>query len=588
MSSPPRSTNESSKPLSPPTNDNGPPTAAAFSPQTWSHSPSVPKHRSTILVHQKSPLLVATPPQITRALAYSHPFITPLNRLLGLLSWSTDDPWESFLLVAVFWGVTLYGDVLFRTAGPILLVVGLMFGMYLRRYSLLSSTGWTGEKRGHKRGPSSVSETDGTSLKHRKSLDEIVDTLKVFTSRCNILLDPFLTLTDFLSTQSTATTATTRPALTAMFLRIVLVTPVWWLLTLPPFYILTTKRIVLFFGTVALTWHSQPARVTRTILWRSRLGRRLTALITGLDVAAPPPRDTSAAKGSKSAARSVARQPDVAKAANSRRRPSSPGIRFTFSLYENQRRWLGIGWTSSMLAYERAAWTDEHNNASAPPELFELPEVDGGHAVWKWVPGSTWRVEGGGGWVYYDTKWRDGRRGKDGWGRYTRRRKWVRDAELVEADPNDAGAEKVKSAPAAAAAIEEKLNAGAECGSESKGYTLDSSAMTSSTLVNSAVDDSSADGASVRSRASAGALRWLPAARRQSQGAQSQKSIASVASGRSGASGVSTETASEKSRSPISLNAQSPMVHKEWPGLPLQLLVLNPHGPIKPNIHGRH
>ena len=29
-------------------------------------------------------------------------------------------------------------------------------------------------------------------------------------------------------------------------------------------------------------------------------------------------------------------------------------------------------------------------------------------------------------------KWNDGRRGQDGWDRYTRRRKWCRDAELVE------------------------------------------------------------------------------------------------------------------------------------------------------------
>jgi hypothetical protein len=33
-------------------------------------------------------------------------------------------------------------------------------------------------------------------------------------------------------------------------------------------------------------------------------------------------------------------------------------------------------------------------------------------------------------------QWRDGRRGKDGWGRYTRRRKWCRDAELVEVTPS--------------------------------------------------------------------------------------------------------------------------------------------------------
>ena len=37
------------------------------------------------------------------------------------------------------------------------------------------------------------------------------------------------------------------------------------------------------------------------------------------------------------------------------------------------------------------------------------------------------------GWWYYDNKWRDGKK-SDGWGKYTRRRKWVRRAELVEVE----------------------------------------------------------------------------------------------------------------------------------------------------------
>src|SRR6195952_122189 len=97
--------------------DANPPTYAAFSPTSTSGYSATSKQRSTIIVHKKSPLLVATPPQITRALAHSHPFLLPLNRLVGLLSWSTDDPWESFLLVATFWGVTLYGSHIIRYAG---------------------------------------------------------------------------------------------------------------------------------------------------------------------------------------------------------------------------------------------------------------------------------------------------------------------------------------------------------------------------------------------------------------------------------------------------------------------------------------
>lgn len=424
-----------------PSNDPNPPTVAPFSPA------SNRNHlRSTILVHQKSPLLVATPPQITRALAYSYPFLLPLNKLVGLLSWTTDDPWESFLLVAAFWFVILYGDVVVRWAGPIVLVVGLILGMYSRRYSLLSSSGVTGEKV-HKRNDSDPHTS------HHKSLDEIVDALKLFTTRCNILLDPFLNLTDFLSTQRTATSATTRPALTTLFIRILLVSPVWYILTLPPFYIITTRRVVITFGTLALSWHSRPARVSRTIIWRSRSVRRVCTILTGLDFGEPTPRTSQPvnADGTRPPLPPRKTPSQIALSlAQKNRRPSSPGIRFTFTIFENQRRWLAIGWTHSMLAYERASWTDEHLNASSPPSKFTLPEVEGGLAHWRWVDGSQWRVDSAAdakstsssdsGWWYYDNKWRDGRR-TDGWGRYTRRRKWFRDAELIERPLAEATAE---------------------------------------------------------------------------------------------------------------------------------------------------
>jgi hypothetical protein len=455
MSGPSRSSNDASFPL--PTGDPNPPTYATFTPSTLGQSTPQTKLRSAILVHQKSPLLAATPPQITRVLAYSHPFILPLNKLAGLLTWTSGDAWESFLLVASFWATVMYGDFVTRYAGPIMVVSGLILGMYTRRYSPLSSTGWTGEKgqKGHKR---AESESD---IKHHKSLEEIVDSLKLFTSRCNILLDPFLRLTDFLSTQRTATSATTRPALTVLFIRILFVLPIWILLTLPPFYILSTKRVVLAVGTVMLSWHSRPARVTRTLLWRSRVTRKTCAFLTGLNFGDIVSADKKGAPPLPPRKKSTQ---EVAASLAAKRRPESTGVRFTFSIYENQRRWLGIGWTSSMLAYERASWTDEHLNSVPPKESFELPEVEGGQSRWRWVQNSEWKIDGGdkdskappseeAGWIYYDNKvglrshyaqlrslknlqWRDGRRGQDGWGRYTRRRKWFRDAELVESTPS--------------------------------------------------------------------------------------------------------------------------------------------------------
>ena len=301
------------------------PTVAAFAPT-----------QRRVLVQQQSPLLNATPPQITRALTYSHPFLLPLTKLVGLLSWS-GDPWESFLVVAVFWATVLYGDEVIRWAGP--LVVGglLVGGLYLRRYSPLSTRS------------------------HRKSLDEIVETLNTFTARCNVLVEPLLQLTEFLSTQRSPTSTTTRPALTTLLLRLLALLPIWIVPTI------ATRHVMLVAGTLILSWHSRPARISRTLLWRSRTVRRLVSFITGLRLT-----------------------PEKSYAA------VTTGVKFTFTLWQNQRRWLGLGWTSSMLAYERAAWTDEHLNASPSKDDFK-PTVNG--AVWKWV--SEWKDDG---WIYYDNK----------------------------------------------------------------------------------------------------------------------------------------------------------------------------------------
>ncbi|KAJ5782765.1 hypothetical protein N7457_004539 [Penicillium paradoxum] len=410
-----------------------PPTVAAFSPSTITGSALTSRQRSSVIVHRKSPLLVATPPAITRALAYSHPFLLPLNKLAGLITWTSGDPWQSFLLLATFWMIVLYSDVIILWAGPILVVVALILGMYARRYSPLSSTTSTGEK--HK-----TKVTQDSSLRHQKSLDEIVDTLRIFTTRCNILLEPLLDLTDFLSTQRTPTSATTRPALTALFIRIILVTPVWIVLTLPPFYLLTTRRIIMTLGTAFLTYHSRPSRVSRVILWRSRAVRRLCAAATGLPLADIPSHQQKVSAQAQGQSQGL----NI-----STRRRNNEGVRFTFVVYENQRRWLGVGWTYSLFPAERGPWTDEHMNNVAPKETFELPDVRTGDAKWRWVEGSEWRVEGadnfngksdskgstGEGWIYYDNKWNDGRRGQDGWDRYTRRRKWYRDAELADLSP---------------------------------------------------------------------------------------------------------------------------------------------------------
>lgn len=455
------SRDDASSGASPPTFDapptGAPPTYATFSPVTLhGNTPSKSSRTSTILVHQKSPLLLATPPQITRALAYSHPFLLPLNSLVGLLTWSTGDAWESFLLVCAFWAIVLYGDVVVTWAGPVVVGMGLIAGMYGRRYSPLSTSGcveprslfrdFTAKKAGgdasqakaakgnnvdkkqaakHKRGDSEI-----TNTKHQKTLDEIVETLKEFTGRCNVLLEPLLEMTDFLSTQQTPTSATTRPALTVIFMRLLIITPIWIALTAPPWRIITTRRVVLVAGTLVLTWHARPMRVARAILWRSMTVRRLAAGITGLYFEATDKTpEIQIHEASKTGPHRI--ESELTKAlrrpgslhGNHRRSASTnktAGVKFTFIIYENQRRWLGLGWTNSLFAYERPAWTDEHSNPVPAKDEFELPEVeDGSRMEWRWVEEGRWRVDGvqdeqepvdydgdeaKNGWIFYDNK----------------------------------------------------------------------------------------------------------------------------------------------------------------------------------------
>ncbi|KAK6497480.1 peroxisome- protein, variant 2 [Arthrobotrys musiformis] len=431
----------SSSYLAPPdaaSNDPNPPTVAPFS-KSLSPSERALYHQ----VFQKSPLLVSTPPQVTKALSQVYPYAKFANQVAGLLTWTTEDPWESFLLVAAFWAVTLYGDLVIKWFGNVLIVLVLALGMFARN-----------QKR----------------KDEHPSLDDILDTLQLLSARLAVLTDPFSSLAAFLSVGQSPTTATMGPTLITLFIRILFVSPIWIALCSSPFRIITPRRVVMFVGTTFLSWHSRPARVTRTILWRSAMIRDICERITGLNLTPqeatePPPLPPRVgAQGRKISDDKAAhkRTPSSVVASHfknkssplgnlNQNRGTAPGVRFTFSIYENQRRWLGVGWTSSLFAYERPAWTDEHLSACPAVEEFHLPEAKNG-MKWQWVESQKWQVEGeedgkkaGNGWVYYDNKWRNGKRGVDSWSAYTRRRRWYRNAELVEddAEDDDTGTESV-------------------------------------------------------------------------------------------------------------------------------------------------
>ena len=439
-----------SRPSSPrPAGDPHPPTTATFAPVP---SAAAALHRQlhrTTLVAPPSPLLVATPPPVTRALAGAYPFVAALDHALALLTWSAPSAWPSALLLAGFWLVALYGDLVVRWAGPALLLLAL--GAGVRAMQAASPAGGGGGSgraaEGHVRkgsdGAGAGGASGGATVAVHTSLDEIVAALDRCTARAHLLLDPARRLVDRLGSphapgdddDGDGGDESLAPALAALALRIFVLLPVWAALAHPAAGVITPRRITLVLGTLALTWHARPARALRALLWRSRSVRRLGSAVTGLDLHEIP---AVPARTPSSIGASATKAAGAGGGSGGRR-----GVRFTFTVYQNQRRWLGLGWTSSLFAYERAAWTDEQLNPSPPKDQVRLPEVDagkGGGAAWRWVEGSSWRVEPAPGaagkaraegWTFFDNKWQHGG-AADGWGKYTRRRKWCRDAELVD------------------------------------------------------------------------------------------------------------------------------------------------------------
>ncbi|KAG6891742.1 hypothetical protein C0992_006162 [Termitomyces sp. T32_za158] len=89
--------------------------------------------------------------------------------------------------------------------------------------------------------------------------------------------------------------------------------------------------------------------------------------------------------------------------------PSSPvpvpALRFLFTVYENQRWWVGLDWTAALLPGERPSWCSPPPTHApvSPPNAFALPSAttvflpDGkGHrvkrtAIWRWEE-PDWRV----------------------------------------------------------------------------------------------------------------------------------------------------------------------------------------------------
>lgn len=381
-----------------------------------------PLDKSKTSKPQTSPLLSATPPTVSKALVKAYPYLLIVNKLLSIATWTNDDCWINVVMICVYSLAVLYFESLVIWFGHIIIVGIITMYAYLNKRI--------------------VQET-----KMHPTLDEVIQALTATCIKADMLLNPITSL-------SLTAYDIKRLLFTTLFL-----TPLYLIIT---FLLIKPRIILLISGIYLLTYHSSQARVTRKIIWKIKLARLICFYLTGLDFSQARNHSLFAAAFAK-----VQKNAGFDPSKSSGNKP----VRFTYVIYENQRRWLGIGWTSNLLSYERTPWTDEFLNESSALDSFQLPNASDdvnfnnplessskmNGASWRWVD-KTWRLDltndgaitlpnnkrskttanpsSDEGYIYYDNTWKKPLT-EDSFSKYTRRRRWIRTAELVFNDPTD-------------------------------------------------------------------------------------------------------------------------------------------------------
>lgn len=376
-----------------------------------------------ITTHRPSAsLLKDTPPSIIVALSQLAPIVKTLNAVLALITWTGEDNWSSFLLLSSFWLCCLYGDLALHYAGNWLLLFCLGIG-YFHKKMVTQKIVHAIEKGDN---PITTGIEDTQTI-----MDATLYQIDCLRARCHLLSSTFEPIYRIFTWEE--------PQQSILIgMRLGLVTPLYLLAS----WFLTTRTLVLIAGTFFLTFTSPWFKVICTVCWRLRIVRQIATALIGVEylpgesnilhaLSSPPfasAFDISAKGGSSGAPTSL-----------------SDDSRFTttIAVIENQRRWLGLGWTPSLLPHERAPFTDVDDHPGAAPENTALPapktttSEDGITRTvhWKWID-SDWRIERDrgrdpDGWLYFDNTWRHPTATEE-FGRYTRRRKWIRNAECAE------------------------------------------------------------------------------------------------------------------------------------------------------------
>ena len=189
-----------------------------------------------------------------------------------------------------------------------------------------------------------LAHTEAERTSTHSSLANTLNEIDTLRTRISLFLTPPSLLIPYLSL----------PASQPLLLRLCYAWPIWLFIT---HKVLQPKKIVMIVGTAVLCWSAPWARIICIALWRSRTIRKVCGLIIGEDILTNGMEPSNYAETERTApmdAEQRARR--EANRASHIQDVLEGGIKITQTLYQSQRRWIGIGWTANLFPNERSPW----------------------------------------------------------------------------------------------------------------------------------------------------------------------------------------------------------------------------------------
>ncbi|GEQ66429.1 hypothetical protein JCM33374_g92 [Metschnikowia sp. JCM 33374] len=369
--------------------------------------------------------LLVDNPLLASALSNIFPYLLLMDHFLELVTWTNEDPYLNLLFVVAYSVFVLYWRLIKLWIVPLVSV--LVFSSVVWNTSSILYDAKFGEK---------------------PTIDEVLSTLHNITVRFELVFRPAKQLG--LSLRNHVKMITGAMVLTpfhSMLLR----------------YIISPSTFLWIVGVFVLTYHSPSSYAVRRLLWRSAYVRKALYYLTGLNIrltrseySSPTSRAHETISRTHSPVTSGAEDAsgttptlDSVQVVNDftvvkKVVVSSTQLKQTirYDILENERRWLGLGWSKYLLPNERASFCYEPSMLSAPDPLsgatfsFPIYENDLYTYSWQWMD-DKWSLDleynlsrYNSGWVYYDKNWGDAKY-EDGFSRYTRSRRWTRRAVLL-------------------------------------------------------------------------------------------------------------------------------------------------------------